>query len=499
MIDQLPAFKNERKLIYKNGFTDNIITGLNNSFLQASKDVCKFAENFRGANTLESAFNLWDYIRKNVKYQRDPDGLQIIKMPGALIRNGNTLGGDCKSMSLCISSALNCLGAKNVRLRYVSFLADKIPTHVYTVFDYNGKTIPVDSVIEKFNYEKPYTFKIDYPMNLYRLSGVYDKKTLLKSLQLQQRNSLCNFLIRKKLSVIDGNTTPIRITEDQKNKYKNYLINHIAWHKKNNKFGLCYDLKIDELNDLNNNDLKIAIYNIAYLGAAEIGKKPKGLFKKLSDAAKKVARAGKKVSLAAPRNSFLLMVKLNVENIARRLKALPEDKLAKIWESLGGKYSNLKKEIEKGSQKKKIGDVDDFPTLGDANTIEGDPATASIVASAAAVLCAFLPLLGKSKTAKKPKTNPDGSPFLDDKGQPVYEDEPTDNKGFFDKLKDKLPGFIEKFKETKEILDFNEDGTTSLKKDVEITDKRTGFNIDPKILLIGGAGLAAILLISRKK
>ena len=499
MIELLPPFKNNNKLIYVNGFTDNIIEGLNNSLKQATKDVCKFAEIFRGSNTLESAFNLWNYVKNNVRYQRDPDGIQVIKMPGALIRNGKTQGGDCKSMSLFISSALNCLGAKNVRLRYVSFLNDKIPTHVYTVFDYNGKTIPVDSVIEKFNYEKPFTFKIDYPMNLYQLSGVYEKKTLIKALSMQPKGSFCNFLIRKKLAEIDQRVNVVQLNPEQITKYKNYLLNHINTHKRNKKFGICYDLKVDELNDLNNNSIKIGIYNESFLsGESEIGKG--GFFKKISDVGKKIVRAGKKVALSVPRNSFLLMVKMNIENIARRLKALPEEKVKKIWESLGGKYDNLKKEIERGSQKKKIGAIDDYPTLGDINEIgAADPATATIVSSAGAVLCAFIPLLLKSKKSKKPKVNLDGTPVLDDKGKPVFEDEPADNETLWDKIKNKVPDVIEKFKDAKEILDFNDDGTTSTKKDVEIVDKKTGFSIDPKILIIGGAGLATILLISKKK
>lgn len=500
MIKNVPEFKNENRLIYENGLTNNIIDGLNKSFSKAKKDVCKFAENFRGENTLESGYNIWNYIKENVVYKRDPDGVQIIKMPGALIKNGNTLGGDCKSMSLTIASVLSCLGAKNVRLRYVSFLNDKIPTHVYTVFDYEGQTIPVDSVIEKFNYEKPYTYKIDYSMNLYQLSGLYDydRNTLIKSLRLQKPNSFCDFLIRKRIQSLDANNAPtIRISEDQFNKYQKFLLTHLSWHKKNNKFGLCYQLKVDELNDLQNQQLKFAIYNSPFLsGQSEIGRGQ--FFKKITDAGKKIVRATKKVSLAAPRNSFLLMVKLNIENIARRLKALPEEKVKKIWESLGGKYDNLKKEIERGSQKKKIGDIDDYPTLGNVNEIGTDPATATIVASAAAVLCAFIPLLAKSTKSKKPKLNPDGSPVLDDKGQPVFEDEPANNQTFWDKIKDKVPSVIEKFKDVKEILDFNDDGTTTTKKDVEIVDKATGFSINPKILLLGGAGIIALVLLTKK-
>lgn len=59
---------------------------------------------------------------------------------------------------------------------------------------------------------------------------------------------------------------------------------------------------------------------------------------------------------AAGRNAFLLIVKLNVFNLARRLNVLNQknpNKLKSFWEKIGGNYNNLLNNINIGSKAKK--------------------------------------------------------------------------------------------------------------------------------------------------
>jgi hypothetical protein len=58
------------------------------------------------------------------------------------------------------------------------------------VFDYNGKTIPVDATIERFNYENPYKFKIDKKMNVYQLSGPEEDAFIGKRRKIKLKNPL---------------------------------------------------------------------------------------------------------------------------------------------------------------------------------------------------------------------------------------------------------------------------------------------------------------------
>jgi hypothetical protein len=491
----LPPYKKKLVLSYPNAITGDIIDTLNKCFPQAKRDVLLFAEQFRGQNDYETAYNVWKYVRENVKYKRDPDGIQVIQHPPALIRRGlkTNGGGDCKSMSLCISSILSALNVKNVQLRYVSFKPDFVPTHVYSIFEYNNRIVPVDSVLTKFDYEKPFTYKKDYKMNVYQLSGVSDSKYLIqlqRNLNAQKDGSFCKFLIQKEIRKTKGMNDPIiNLNPIQFKNYERKLISHINAHEKNKKFGLCYDLKRQELNNLRNNQVTLAIAgDEEFIGKAGRGRE------KLKKAFSKV----KKVALSPERNAFLLLIKVNLLGMATRLANYPDKKkLQKTWESIGGSWKNLQKEIERGSKKSRIMGIEDDAFLGAEPT-----SSAVIITASAPIVAMFLKFLGADKTKKKvPQLDKDGKPVLDANGQPVMVDEKIP---LLDQIKNVLPGVADAlnsgYQAITQVVDQNPDGTTTTKDDVDITDaKNTGFKIDPKILMIGGAGLVALLLLSKKK
>lgn len=491
MIYNLPPYKKKLVLSYENAITGDIIDTLNKCFPSAKKDVLLFAENFRSNDIYQSAYQIWKFVRENVKYKRDPDGIQVIQHPPALIRRGLDAngGGDCKSMSLTISSLLSSLGAKNVRLRYVSFQPDLVPTHVYTIFEYNNRDVPVDSVLTKFDYEKPFTYKKDYPMNVYQLSGVSDEKYLMRlqrHLNAQKDGSFCKFLIMKEIRKIKGMNDPfIALNPIQYKNYETKLINHLKEHETKKMFGLCYFLKKQELNNLRNNQVTLGIAgDEEYIGAGGRGREK---FKKAFSKVKKVA-------LSPNRNAFLLFVKLNLFGMATRLKNYPDQKkLQKTWESVGGSWKNLQKEIERGAKKHKLLGVED--EIGVV-----DPSTASIITASAPIVALFLKFLRTDKTKKKvPQLDANGKPMLDATGQPIMVDEKL---SLGDTIKSIIPGVSDAlnsgYQAINEIVDMKPDGTTTTKEDVQITDAKSGFKIDPKILMIGGAGLVALLLLNRK-
>jgi hypothetical protein len=491
MIYNLPPYKKKFILSYENAITGDIIDTLNKCFPSAKKDVLLFAENFRSNNIYDSAFNVWKFVRENVHYKRDPDGIQVIQHPPALIRRGlmENGGGDCKSMSLTISSILSSLGAKNVKLRYVSFKPDLVPTHVYTIFEYHNRMVPVDSVLNKFDYEKPYTYKIDYPMNVYQLSGISDDKYLIRlqrNLNAQKDGSFCKFLIMKEIRKVKGINDPyINLNPIQFKNYETKLINHIAEHESKKMFGLCYDLKKQELNNLRNNQVTLAIAgDDEFIGAGGRGRA------RLNKAFNNV----KKVALSPERNAFLLMVKINLMGMATRLNNYGDKKkLQKTWESVGGSYKNLLKEIERGAKKHKLLGIED--EIGVA-----DPGSASIITAAAPIVALFLKFLGADKSKKQvPQLDKDGKPVLDKDGNPVMVDEKIP---LGDTIKNLLPQVADAlntgYQAITQVVDIKDDGTTTTKPDVQITDDKSGFKIDPKILMFGAAGLLALLLLNKK-
>lgn len=100
---------------------------------------------------------------------------------------------------------------------------------------------------------------------------------------------------------------------------------------------------------------------------------------KIIDKIKKTGQAVVKYSppTVAGRNSFLLLVKLNIFKLAEKL-ALAENKapgeLKKFWEKLGGNWAVLKKNINQGGKKQ------------GANIGSPDPATATAISTAIPIL-----------------------------------------------------------------------------------------------------------------
>jgi hypothetical protein len=476
----VPPYNKSLIVTRKNAITGDIIKTLTDCFSQAVEQTKEFAENFRGENNFKSAYNIWSFIRSNITYKKDGDGYQVVQSPGALL---SRLNGDCKSQSLLISAVLYNLGANNVRLRFVSYKNNKIPTHVYCVFDFDGKTVPVDSVIKKFNFELPYKFKIDKNMNVYSLSGIdgtQREKMLKNAFEKTKRGTLCHNLIYKELRKERNQPQQtIVLTTDQYSFYKKRLEAHLNYHKKNNKLGLCYNLITAEYSALLNNNI---LDGIGSIGKIRLGK---GL--------KKVFGGVKKVSLSPSRNAFLLLVKNNVFGLAGRLTFADPTKRAKFWASFGGNNNKLNTAISQGKVKRALLSNKEF---GKISGIGAEPATttAAAIAAAAPILAVVAKLLGNMK--KAPKLDKDGKPVLDKNGNPEY----TTGSGILDLIKNVAGSEVIQsgLQAAGAVVDVNEDsGTVTTKPDVEIEDKDKGFKLSTPIL-IGGAGLLAILLLRKK-
>jgi len=168
-----PKPENKTVVISDNGYNDDIIAGINMAFFQAVSQTRGMAQAFKGYNRLASAFNVWSFIKENIKYQRDPDGMQMIKLPSRLLHesrlnnvNGISYGADCKSFTLLAGSLLKNLGYP-VCFRYVSYNEDPTPSHIYCItYDKDNSPIIVDAVYKKFNSELPFKHKRDYLMKL---------------------------------------------------------------------------------------------------------------------------------------------------------------------------------------------------------------------------------------------------------------------------------------------------------------------------------------------
>lgn len=258
---------NQNKLITVNASNQDIINDIHAYYPEALKQVKEsgFYKKFNYGSPLKDAHAVWLFLRNYIKYKKDPDEAQLLRLPGRFV---NDRSGDCKSYSIFAGSVLGALGY-NVAFRYAAYRDEaQNPTHVYVYLpDYN---IIIDGCYRFFNKEKDYKFVKNYKMNNYVLSGINGREERRERRQERRERR-----------------------QERREERK------------------------------------------------ESGK----------------PSTFKKISLAAPRNSFLLMVKLNVFGMATKLKlAIQKNEKAvkSKWNKLGGNFDKLKKQIEIGAKKKAI-------------------------------------------------------------------------------------------------------------------------------------------------
>lgn len=167
--DLIAKPKNESVTIHEKGKTKNIVDEILGTFGISVDHLQRFAPELAGKDLHETLYNVWDFVRQNIKYKLDPAGVQWIKTPARTWADGF---GDCKSYSIFIGAALHCLGIP-FTFRFASYDGKEL-THVYIVVKTKNKTYKVDSCLSEFDKEETYTIKKDYdmPVKIERLSGV---------------------------------------------------------------------------------------------------------------------------------------------------------------------------------------------------------------------------------------------------------------------------------------------------------------------------------------
>jgi hypothetical protein len=165
----MPASNGRNKINVRDAINPDIIAVIHKNFPVSREQALSAKKEFASDSALESSRKIWNFLKYKIKYVRDPENSQMIRLPNRLIKDGK---GDCKSFSLFAASFLSALGLP-VAFRYASYGSSPIPSHVYVVTkDENGNEIIVDGVWNKFNSEKPYTFKKDHFMRVMTLSGI---------------------------------------------------------------------------------------------------------------------------------------------------------------------------------------------------------------------------------------------------------------------------------------------------------------------------------------
>ncbi len=272
----------------------------------------------RGLSTYSACEKLWHFVKHHIRYKKDKRGLEQVRSPRRLIHDGV---GDCDCFTTFIGTCLVAL--KIPVINRITKYKEDFFQHIYPIVPLgNGRYITMDCVVDRFNYEEPYTEKKDFKMDLQYLDGIDDNA---------ERN-------------LTGNVD---------------LQDLMGWDGDMGDLGKLFKKRASKSSS-------------AMPEQNQGGKKGKKGFQKFKQIAKKVLNVTNKVNPATAllRAGILASMKLNIMKVAQRLKwaYLTEDearkkgadmskfgklknilyKIEQIFYTAGGKPENLKKAMLSG-------------------------------------------------------------------------------------------------------------------------------------------------------
>jgi hypothetical protein len=187
ILGKLSPYGQKKILLKKDQGVPDIISAMLSAHKLYANEYDKISKDFFVGNGIQTAKNIFEFLKKNVKYKIESENNQRIMSPSAIISLGKN---DCKNYALFIIGVLDSLKRKgliknDIFFRFASYkLLDEIPHHVFAVIkDSKGNEYFIDPVLSSFNERKTYYHKIDKRPNMpmYSISGVGNQVGLFGS------------------------------------------------------------------------------------------------------------------------------------------------------------------------------------------------------------------------------------------------------------------------------------------------------------------------------
>jgi hypothetical protein len=177
VLEKLAPFNNFKKVVSTDQTVTDIIDGIVSTHYQYQDEYDKISQYFVGESELETARNIFNFLKSNVPYYIESNNNQTLRSPSAIV----ALPGDCKSYALFANGVLDSLNRKGIfqvplAFRFAGYKNNtREPQHVFAVM-YPGtkKEIWIDPVLPRFNEKRQPSFYKDkkIKMALIALSGV---------------------------------------------------------------------------------------------------------------------------------------------------------------------------------------------------------------------------------------------------------------------------------------------------------------------------------------
>jgi hypothetical protein len=169
VLNVLSKYNGSKRVLKYSQSVGDIINGILQTNKLYQKDYDNICMMFYNKSLLQTLKNIYYYLENNTYYKIESDDKQTLRSPTAILYLGGNknIGLDCKSYSLFIAGILSALQRRGCKInwcfRFASYnIGNKLPHHVFVVVNPNtNNEIWIDPVVKKFDYKKPYFYKID--------------------------------------------------------------------------------------------------------------------------------------------------------------------------------------------------------------------------------------------------------------------------------------------------------------------------------------------------
>ena len=199
VLQKLAPFTNFKKVLIEDQSTGDIIQGILDNHDNYQSQYDKISEMFIDDNEVETAKNVFKFLKDNVPYYVEPIEKQTLRSPSAIISIKE--GADCKSYASFINGIMSSLNRKGIfkvplAYRFASYRYDtREPQHVFAVLYPGTKNeVWIDPVLNKFDQRKEPVFIKDkkIKMALIAMSGTTNNSTATLQEMQNYRDKLVN-------------------------------------------------------------------------------------------------------------------------------------------------------------------------------------------------------------------------------------------------------------------------------------------------------------------
>ncbi|MCX6257983.1 MAG: hypothetical protein NTW49_08840 [Bacteroidia bacterium] len=364
--DQLfPKPEDKDRIMIRDGDADKTVDLMKQVAWKYKADTEKLAPQLKASSLRQTCDNIWDFLYNHIQYRLDKKGMEQLRRPARSWQE-RSLGIDCDCFSIFVSTIL--LNLQIPHTFRITKYDQNTWQHVYVVVPIpeSGSYYTIDCVLSRFNYEKPYSQKKDFPMNINSgsahlagidiavLSGTGDDtmfndvvfardlegiNNIGDTSEEERLKAIYSYLVKnrklvasnpKMIASVDYPPAFIQMldyaigawnTPNRDKALENLAKNEDDWNKKN---GLSQTDENLDLSGLDDDWQELDGLSGAELASSlgSLKKKLKGFFNKVGEAVKKGGQAFIRFNPAsiAVRSAYLLAMKLDIGSMASKLK-----------------------------------------------------------------------------------------------------------------------------------------------------------------------------------